>query len=160
MSIFLGAYIVACKWLHVPESKYRRHEFVCSAIFSEYIKQRWGCKYSIRPFKLTYHIIRQAPQFLWSCTVKHHKKRWSRKCCNSWLTCRKIHKYAGPGYAVNRRKLLPKVGTPPWVRESYFSALSIHSLLGELNYIRSNLVSHLFSSAGEEAYLHVAAIEV
>lgn len=116
-----------------------------------------------KPLKTTYHTweCKQARHFLKCCTVnitRRDVREKSREYCDSWLTCRKIHKHAGPGCAVNRRKLLPILGTQS--HESHFSALSIHSLLGELNYIRSNLVSHLFSSSGQETYLHEVAVGV
>lgn len=148
-----------------PESKYKLYQFVCSAIFCEYITQRRGCKsaVNVKPIQADLsHLSMQAGEtFSEVLRGEHHKKRcqeWSTQYCDSWLTCRKIHKQAGPGCAVNRRHLLPEVGTQSF--ESHFSALSIHSLLAELNYIRSNLVSHLFSSAGQETYLHEVAIAV
>lgn len=156
-------------YIHVKKtlsykSKYKLYQFVCSAIFCEYITQRRECKSAVNGktiqadlSHLRMQIGRTFSEVLHS---EHHQKacqEWSSGYCDSWLTCRKIHKQTGPGCAVNRWNLLPKVGTQSF--ESHFSALSIHSQLAELNYIRSNLVSHLFSSAGQEPYLHEVAIE-
>lgn len=62
------ANVVAYKWFDVAESKYKLFQFVCSAIFSEYITRR-ECKSVERPFKPTFHTIKQARHFLKCCTA-------------------------------------------------------------------------------------------
>lgn len=150
-----------------PESKYTLYQFVCSAIFREYITQRWECKSTVngKTIRADLSHLRMQTGRTWSvkCEVHCAANITGRDGYrDSWLTCRKKYiSMQAAGCAVNWRNLLHlyKVGTQSF--ESHSSALSIHSLLGELNYIRSNLVSHLFSSAGgPETYLHEVTIEV
>lgn len=137
---------------------YNLYQFVCSAIFSENITQKWECKSTVSgkaiQAGLSHLRIQTDEAFSEVLHRQHHKRHqvWNSGHCDCWLTCRKIHEHEGAGCTVNRRNLLPMVGTQSF--ESHFSAVLINSLLGELNYIRSNLVYHLFSSAGQHTYLH------
>lgn len=133
-------------WIHYTEMRMQ----ICS---------EWE-NHSSRP--ITLENANRRGHFLKCCVANITRKRcqeWSARHCDSWLTCRKIHKQAGPGSGCKQKVPLTQGGHSV-LFESHFSALSIHSLLCELNYIRSNLVSHLFSSAGQETHLHGAAIEV
>lgn len=127
----------------------------------ECITQRWECKSTVNgeSFKPTYHTWEciQAGHFLKCCAVNITRGDVGNEAPGTVILVVK-YTHRRVQAAVNRRLLSPDVGTQSL--ESYFSALSIHSLLGELNYSQSNLVSHLFSSAGLENYLHEAAIEL
>lgn len=72
------ANVVAYKWFDVAESKYKLFQFVCSAIFSEYITRR-ECKSVERPFKPTFHTIKQARHFLKCCTASISRRDVSRE---------------------------------------------------------------------------------